>query len=72
MKYTLTYNLPDELDLYKAALKAKYDSNSSSLCPVEQSALQELHKAVTLAILHPNTENAEALHKVLAKYERYA
>ena len=74
MKVILTYNLPDELDIYKVALKAKYAYNAAEIpqmCPIEESALKELYNAINAYLLQSDHDNLLNLNKVMYKYKKH-
>ncbi len=67
MIINLQYTLPDELELYKAALQAKFE-HYQPVCPIERNALNELHAAITAYMLQPVDQHLSNLNRILNKY----
>lgn len=70
MRVTLCYDLPDELEAYKQALKVK--NQQCNPCPktLEYSqGILELHTAITRYMLQPSSHDTLThLNKTLDKY----
>lgn len=64
MLLSITYNLPDELELYVEALKAKTTNVKS-----QDERIKEMHDIISLYMLQPNHDNLMALNMVLEKYK---
>lgn len=70
MRVTLVYELPDELEAYKQALKVK--NQPSTPCPATteyRRGMLELHAAIMQYMLQPDKhETLMHLNKTLDKY----
>lgn len=70
MRVTLVYELPDELEAYKAALKVKLGTDK----PDDQAlqgfvGIKELHTAIVRYMLQPQShDNLMHLNRMIDKY----
>lgn len=68
MRVILVYELPDELEAYKEALKSK-NKETTPVTSLEHIAIKELHTAIIRYMLQPNSHDAlMSLNKTLDKY----
>lgn len=64
MIVSISYNLPDELDIYQEALQAKTITRRVTA----DLKVKEMHDAIKLYMLQPTHDNLLALTQTLEKY----
>lgn len=69
MRVTLVYELPDELEAYKEALKLKRGDKEPQTTSIEYQAIKELHTAIVRYMLQPQShDKLMHLNKMIDKY----